>query len=111
MANISFQSKKGVIKHGFKDVAIRQKKESGHWLGLDEGQDLNIYWKMRSSDKEVIKETKVKEDPFTVEVEEFNDELAERAGFDDVRGLENHIEDKYGKDYKDHEYVVIIWET
>lgn len=111
MAIISFNSKKGLIKHGFKDVALRQKKESDHWSGLDKGQELNLYWKMRSSDKEILRETKVKEDPFLVEVDEFNDELANRAGFDSVEDLEEHIRDKYGEDYNEHKYVVIVWEV
>lgn len=111
MANISFNSKKGLIQHGFKDVAIRQKKESDHWYSLDEGQEFNVYWKMRSNDKEVLLETEVKQDSFTVEVNELNDELAERAGFNSTEELEDHIYEKYGDDYRDHEYVVIIWET
>lgn len=111
MASISFRSKRGLIKHGFKDIAIRQKKESDHWFGLSKDQDLKVYWKMRSSDKEILKETKVREAPFLLEIDEFDHELVDRAGFNSVKDLKETMEDKYGEDYAEHKYVVIIWEV
>lgn len=111
MANISFNSKKGLIQHGFKDAAIRQKKESDHWSSLDEGQELKVYWRMRTDNKEVLLETEVAEEPFLVEVDEFNEDLVDRAGFNSLDDLKGHLKEKYGEDYDEHKYVIIVWET
>jgi len=111
MATISFNQKRGLIQYGFKDVGIRQKKESDHWSKLEEGQELKVFWKMRSKDKELLLETEVAEDPIVIEPSELTDELADKAGFDGVKDLKNHLKSKYGKDWEDHEYVVIMWRT
>lgn len=110
MANISFSSKRGLIRHGFKDVAIRQKKESDHWSKLEAGQDLKVYWKMRSKESEVLRETRLAEDALVIEFDDISEKLADRAGYDSVDDLKDHLKDKYGEDYKEHEYVVIMWE-
>lgn len=111
MATISFNQKRGLIQYGFKDVGIRQKKDSDHWSSLEKGQDLTVFWKMRSKDKEILQETEMADDPIVIEPDEFTDELADRAGFDSVKDLRNHLRNKYGKDWEDHKYVVIIWRT
>jgi len=112
MAFISFGNKKGLIEHGFKDLAIRQKKESNHWSNLDKGQNLKVFWRMRSDEKELLKDTELAEDAMVVDVEELDsDEVVSRSGFNDVDDLMAHLEDKYGEDYKEHKYVVLVWEA
>lgn len=115
MPAISFSTMKDYVKRDKKKQTIRLKRSS-YWLRWEEGDRLVGYWKMRSSGStEKLFESRFREDPFIITPDEWTKELAHKDGFraydvwSELDLMEDWFEDKYGKEYRDMEFVVIRW--
>jgi len=99
---------KDKILSGEKKQTIRPYSE--YWLKFKKGDRLVGYWKMRTPNNEKLFDSVFSEDPFWLDITEFDDELMKRDGFENLKdGLDNWFGPKY--DYPVHmPFVVIRWE-
>lgn len=109
MPAISFSTLKEKILSGKKRQTIRPLR-SNYWLQFKKGDKLIGYWKMRTSECEKLFESKLRQDPFILEMGDFNEYLMLLDGFESLEdGLDNWFIPHYGDNYE-MEFVVLRWE-
>jgi len=108
MPAISFSTLKDKILSGEKKQTIRPLM-SDYWLRFKKGDRLVGYWKLRTKECEKLFDSVLSEDPFVVDMWDWDDELMKRDGFENLNdALEKWFQPKYGNQ-TNRDFVVIRW--
>ena len=109
MPAISFSTLKDKLLSGKKKQTIRPLRTE-YWLQFKKGDPVFGYWKMRTKECEKLFQSKLSEDPFVVNMGNFNDELMRRDGFFSAfDALETWFIPHYGWNVN-AKFVVLRWE-
>lgn len=107
MVAVGFTVLKERIQVGEKTQTIR--RASPHWLKVQPGMTLHLFWKLRTPECERLGEgdCTYRSDP--IQFQDFDHDLAIRDGFDSLEEMQTWFRSTYKKQAETQEYVVLRW--
>lgn len=108
MPAISFSTLFNKLINKEKKQTIRP-RFSDYWLRFKKGDRLVGYWKLRTPECKKLFDSELSEDPFVVDLSDFDDELMVRDGFSSLKEAMRHwFLPKY-PNLATMEFVVLRW--
>jgi hypothetical protein len=110
LPSISFSTLKDKIHSEEKRQTIRPAK-TDYWLRFRKGDRLFGYWKMRTKECVKLFEGVLSEDPFTINISDFTDELMVRDGFKSLDdAMYKWFIPRYGIEPEIENFIVLRWD-
>ena len=106
MVSISFSIFKEKILDDTKKQTIRKPRKNP----IRVGDNLQLYWKLRTKETEFLKEVTCKE-IIRINIKDiiFNEEIAKKDGFNNILEMQNFFYSCYPNIKDDDEFVIIKW--
>ncbi len=108
MVSIGFTVLKEEIVAGIKTQTIR--RASPHWLKVQPGTTLHLFWKLRTPECERLGEGNCIYRSEPIRFQEFDHDLSIRDGFTSLDEMQGWFRSTYKDKAETQEYVVIQWE-